>query len=139
MKVLPTQMDGSAERACFVLGVSWHYADTFSPPNHAARSIAADHKLLNAWSVEDGVRNLLCLSTIKRNISFMVVRPEKLKIAPHRHHCPWCGSRTLSRVRRKGFIDWVLTRIFGLRPYECDDCGRKCHLRPRANESKSAC
>src|SRR6266446_988035 len=27
-------MDGSAERACFVLGVSLHYADTFSQRGH---------------------------------------------------------------------------------------------------------
>ncbi len=33
-KVLPTQMDGSGERACFVLGVSLHYADTFSQCSH---------------------------------------------------------------------------------------------------------
>src|SRR6267143_4559791 len=33
-KVLPTQVDGSAERACIVSGVSSHYADTFSQSGH---------------------------------------------------------------------------------------------------------
>jgi predicted RNA-binding Zn-ribbon protein involved in translation (DUF1610 family) len=79
------------------------------------------------------------VSTIERNISFMGVRLEKLKGSPHRHHCPECGSRELTRVRRKGLIDWLLAELLALRPYDCDDCGRKCHLHPHTKESKSAC
>jgi hypothetical protein len=46
-----------------------------------------------------------------------------------KRHCFWCGSLSVWRVERHG-IDWLFSSILNLRPYWCDDCGRKFYRRP---------
>jgi hypothetical protein len=48
-------------------------------------------------------------------------RPTKRRMLP----CPWCGSSSLSRSRRRGLermLGWV-----GLFPYRCDACTRRIY------------
>src|SRR6516162_3829445 len=51
-------MDGSAERAVFVFGVSWHYADTFSQSGHFFG--APKDRIVQLWTDRWPTRVLSC-------------------------------------------------------------------------------
>ncbi len=36
--------------------------------------------------------------------------------------CPRCEGRALRRSRRKGWVEWVLHKIFDVEPYHCRNC-----------------
>lgn len=40
-----------------------------------------------------------------------------------KHACPNCGSESIRRSLRSGFIENIAYRIIGLRPYRCKTCG----------------
>jgi hypothetical protein len=42
------------------------------------------------------------------------------------YQCPDCGF-TLHRIGRRGVLEGLLSRFFGLRPYECEACGKKSY------------
>lgn len=49
------------------------------------------------------------------------------ELAPNRFAsgaCPFCGSVVLE-VQRRGFLERVLARLRGLRPYRCWDLGHR--------------
>lgn len=39
-----------------------------------------------------------------------------------KHSCPNCGSESVRRSYRVGFIEKVFYRLIGLRPYRCTAC-----------------
>jgi hypothetical protein len=44
--------------------------------------------------------------------------------------CPNCGGDMAYRVRRHGFVDWLLSFV-GMRPFWCEECSAKFHTRPK--------
>jgi ribosomal protein L37AE/L43A len=40
----------------------------------------------------------------------------------HKHSCPSCGSESVRRSYRVGFVEKVFYRLVGLRPYRCTAC-----------------
>ena len=38
------------------------------------------------------------------------------------HHCHSCGSKRVSRSRRRGVVERVLLRLLLIRPYRCNNC-----------------
>src|SRR5450432_3961674 len=50
------------------------------------------------------------------------------------HGCPWCGSAKTYRIERRGFVDWLRAALLGVRPYWCEECGRKFYKNPVEDE-----
>ena len=48
----------------------------------------------------------------------------------HPGHCPDCGSVSIHRSRRKGFVESFLYHALFISPYRCDECDQR-HLRVR--------
>lgn len=42
-----------------------------------------------------------------------------------RRRCPTCGSREVSRSRRKGWLEWIMPPLLVLRPFRCYTCMRR--------------
>jgi DNA-directed RNA polymerase subunit RPC12/RpoP len=52
-------------------------------------------------------------------LDFAVMTRESDK---RRHSCPNCGSESVRRSLRSGFIENIIYRLIGLRPYRCMAC-----------------
>jgi len=47
----------------------------------------------------------------------------KLNFAKLLHECPECGSHSVRRSSRKGFVEKVVFRLSRIWPYWCQECG----------------
>jgi hypothetical protein len=54
----------------------------------------------------------------------------------HKHSCSSCGSESVRRSYRVGFVEKVFYRLVGLRPYRCTICGARFFDRGAAKGRK---
>jgi len=49
---------------------------------------------------------------------------KEIQMLAHRNngHCRSCGSKSVSRSKRRGIVERVLFRLLPIRPYRCNDC-----------------
>lgn len=53
-----------------------------------------------------------------------------------RHSCPGCGSESVRRSYRVGFVEKFIYRLIAMRPYRCTICGARFFDRGAASGRK---
>jgi uncharacterized protein with PIN domain len=69
-----------------------------------------------------------------------MARPVGLFMSPiyfnERTRCPHCSSRSVRRSRRRGKIERIVSAVFRVSPYRCEECDYRYFRWRSAHESR---